>query len=127
MLHAEGGEAADGKPEEEAKEWVDDGSLPLEDGDKLPFFLLDAHEEQANPGTLYLFGKARLIIGPLLAAQGRAGHWAAAQGHQRACCIGQVFCHRQRPPCLTCECGTSGHVLGRTRTCLLFVTCRKGF
>ena len=66
MLHAEGGEAADGKPEEEAKEWVDDGNLPLEDGDKLPFFLLDAHEEQANPGTLYLFGKACLMIGPLL-------------------------------------------------------------
>lgn len=65
---AEGGEAADGKPEE-AKEWVDDGSLPLEDGDKLPFFLLDAHEELANPGTLYLFGKARLMIGPLLCSR----------------------------------------------------------
>ena len=35
-----------------------DGSLPLEDG-KLPFFLLDAHEEQGTPGTLYLFGKVR--------------------------------------------------------------------
>ena len=35
---------------------MDDGSLPLEDG-KLPFFLLDAHEEQGTPGTLYLFGK----------------------------------------------------------------------
>ena len=69
MLHAEGGEAADGKPEEEAKEWVDDGSLPLEDGDKLPFFLLDAHEELATPGTLYLFGKARLMIAPLLCSR----------------------------------------------------------
>ena len=66
MPRAEGGEAADGKPEEEAKEWVDDGSLPLEDGDKLPFFLLDAHEELATPGTLYLFGKACLMIAPLL-------------------------------------------------------------
>ena len=37
-------------------EWVDDGSLLLENG-KLPFFLLDAHEELGTPGTLYLFGK----------------------------------------------------------------------
>ena len=37
---------------------MDDGSLPLEDG-KLPFFLLDAHEELGTPGTLYLFGKVR--------------------------------------------------------------------
>lgn len=41
---------------EEAREWVDDGSLPLVDS-ALPFFLLDAHEEPATPGTLYLFGK----------------------------------------------------------------------
>jgi hypothetical protein len=41
---------------EEQKEWVDDGSLPLVDS-ALPFFLLDAHEEPAAPGTVYLFGK----------------------------------------------------------------------
>ncbi len=58
LRHAECGELSEGKQEEEAKEWVDDGSLPLEDG-KLPFFLLDAHEELGTPGTLYLFGKAR--------------------------------------------------------------------
>ena len=53
---AEGEEPSEGQQEEDIKQWVDDGSLPLED-DKLPFFLLDAHEEQAQPGTLYLFGK----------------------------------------------------------------------
>jgi hypothetical protein len=42
--------------EETKEEWVDDGSLPLVDN-MLPFFLLDAHEEQATPGTVYLFGK----------------------------------------------------------------------
>lgn len=56
---AEGGELPEGGKPEEVKEWVDDGSLPLED-DKLPFFLLDAHEEPATPGTLYLFGKVWL-------------------------------------------------------------------
>ena len=35
---------------------MDDGSLPLAEG-TLPFFLLDAHEEPATPGTVYLFGK----------------------------------------------------------------------
>ena len=46
--------------QEEAKEeWVDDGSLPLVDN-TLHFFLLDAHEEQATPGTVYLFGKVPL-------------------------------------------------------------------
>ena len=58
LQHAESGGLSEGKQEEEAKEWVDDGSLPLEDG-KLPFFLLDAHEELGTPGTLYLFGKVR--------------------------------------------------------------------
>ena len=43
------------KEEPEAREWKDDGSLPLADG-ALPFFMLDAHEEQA---TVYLFGKVR--------------------------------------------------------------------
>ena len=56
LRHADSGGPSEGKQEEEAKEWVDDGSLPLEDG-KLPFFLLDAHEEPGTPGTLYLFGK----------------------------------------------------------------------
>ena len=59
LRHAESGGLLEGKHAEAAKEWADDGSLPLEDG-KLPFFLLDAHEEPGTPGTLYLFGKARL-------------------------------------------------------------------
>lgn len=38
---------------------VDGNSLPVDVEGRLPFFLLDAHEEAfgANPGTLYLFGK----------------------------------------------------------------------
>ena len=47
---------------------MDDGSLPLEH-DKLPFFLLDAHEEPATPGTLYLFGKVRTTAGCLQTGQ----------------------------------------------------------
>ncbi len=54
---AGGEDGADEEVKEEPKEeWVDDGSLPLVDG-TLPFFLLDAHEEAATPGTVYLFGK----------------------------------------------------------------------
>ncbi|KAL3140237.1 hypothetical protein ABBQ38_004511 [Trebouxia sp. C0009 RCD-2024] len=37
--------------------WTDDGSLPLDSQGQLPFFLLDAHEETATPGLVYLFGK----------------------------------------------------------------------
>lgn len=38
--------------------WVDDGTLPVEpDSQNLPFYLLDAHEESAHPGVVYLFGK----------------------------------------------------------------------
>jgi hypothetical protein len=49
-------EATDEAAEAAQPEWVDDGSLPLQD-DALPFFLLDAHEEAATPGRIYLFGK----------------------------------------------------------------------
>ena len=38
-------------------EWHDDGSLPLDGEGQLPFYLLDAHEELAQPGVVYLFGK----------------------------------------------------------------------
>lgn len=54
----EGGASGEAEAEEAQQqgEWVDDGSLPLAEG-TLPFFLLDAHEEPATPGTVYLFGK----------------------------------------------------------------------
>ena len=42
---------------EETNPWQDDGTLPLDDDARLPFYLLDAHEEAAQPGTVYLFGK----------------------------------------------------------------------
>lgn len=38
-------------------DWVDDGSLPLDSEGKLPFYVVDAHEEATTPGTIYLFGK----------------------------------------------------------------------
>ena len=37
--------------------WQDDGTLPLDSESRLPFYLLDAHEEISNPGTVFLFGK----------------------------------------------------------------------
>ena len=37
--------------------WVDDGTLPLDSESQLPFYMLDAHEENSHPGTVYLFGK----------------------------------------------------------------------
>ena len=46
----------------EAKEWVDDGSLPVDGGGALPFFFLDAHEEAASPDRLFLFGKVRALF-----------------------------------------------------------------
>lgn len=51
-----------GEEEEAKEEWVDDGSLPLVDNTELPFFLLDAHEEAATPGLIYLFGKVRGLV-----------------------------------------------------------------
>lgn len=61
MGNTGGPDGVDEAAEEAKEEWVDDGSLPLVDN-TLPFFLLDAHEEQATPGTVYLFGK----VAPLL-------------------------------------------------------------
>ena len=46
-------------PAASAKEWADDGSLPVDGEGTLPFYMLDAHEEIGAPGTVYLFGKAR--------------------------------------------------------------------
>ena len=43
----------------EAAEWQDDGSLLLDAEGQLPFYLIDAHEELAQPGTVFLFGKVR--------------------------------------------------------------------
>lgn len=43
--------------EEESKEWVDDGSLPLDKDGQLMFYFLDAHEDAHLPHTVYLFGK----------------------------------------------------------------------
>lgn len=40
-----------------AEPWVDDGSLPLDADARLPLYLLDAHEEASQPGTVFLFGK----------------------------------------------------------------------
>lgn len=40
-----------------AAEWVDDGSLPVDNEGALHFFFLDAHEEIHAPGVVYLFGK----------------------------------------------------------------------
>jgi len=55
------GAAADVKEEDNATDRVtsDGSSLPLNAEGRLPFFLIDAHEEPygANPGTIYLFGK----------------------------------------------------------------------
>ena len=42
---------------EEEKPWVDDGTLNLDEESRLPMYLIDAHEEIAHPGTVYLFGK----------------------------------------------------------------------
>lgn len=49
--------AADAAP---LAEWQDDGSLPLDSEGQLPFFLIDAHEELAQPGVVFLFGKVPL-------------------------------------------------------------------
>ena len=51
------GEAASGAEAQVEAVWTDDGSLPLDSQGQLPFFLLDAHEEVATPGLVYLFGK----------------------------------------------------------------------
>jgi DNA polymerase alpha subunit A len=49
------------KKEEHLRDGVicDGSSLPLDAEGRLPFFLIDAHEEpyEANPGTIYMFGK----------------------------------------------------------------------
>ena len=47
--------------EEEPKEWVDDGSLPLNKDGQLMFYFLDAHEDTNLPHTVYLFGKVVMI------------------------------------------------------------------
>ncbi|PRW60975.1 DNA polymerase alpha catalytic subunit [Chlorella sorokiniana] len=62
LMYQEEGEAEEGEQgaeaaAEAAPEWKDDGSLPLDGDGQLPFYLLDAHEELAQPGVVYLFGK----------------------------------------------------------------------
>ena len=51
------GEDASGAEAQVEATWTDDGSLPLNSQGQLQFFLLDAHEEFATPGLVYLFGK----------------------------------------------------------------------
>lgn len=57
----ENGTTADIKKEEDLNDRIicDGSSLPLDAEGRLPFFLIDAHEEPygANPGTIYMFGK----------------------------------------------------------------------
>lgn len=36
---------------------MDEGNLPVDKDGQLPFFYIDAHEEIATPGVVYLFGK----------------------------------------------------------------------
>ena len=47
-------------PEEEEAPWVDDGSLQLDSDSRMSMYLIDAHEEVANSGTVYLFGKTQV-------------------------------------------------------------------
>lgn len=54
---AAAGAGADADAAPAPAEWVDDGSLPLDGEGQLPFYILDAHEELAQPGVVYLFGK----------------------------------------------------------------------
>ncbi|KAK9810187.1 hypothetical protein WJX72_006462 [[Myrmecia] bisecta] len=54
----ESGEVQEGMEEAAPeKPWEDDGTLPTDAEGSLPFFFIDAHEEPAAPGTVYLFGK----------------------------------------------------------------------
>lgn len=46
--------------QEEQPEWIDDGSLPLNKDESLPFYYIDAHEDSHIPQTVYLFGKVKL-------------------------------------------------------------------
>ena len=43
--------------QEMEEQFVDDGSLPLDENGALPFYFLDAHEEHSSPDLVYLFGK----------------------------------------------------------------------
>lgn len=60
MLALPAGEDASGAEAQPETVWTDDGSLPLDSQGQLAFFLLDAHEETATPGTVYLFGKVTM-------------------------------------------------------------------
>ena len=46
--------------EEDEAPWVDDGSLQLDSDSRMSMYLIDAHEEVANSGTVYLFGKTQV-------------------------------------------------------------------
>ena len=49
-----------GEPEEDETPWVDDGSLQLDSDSRMSMYLMDAHEEVMNSGTVYLFGKTQV-------------------------------------------------------------------
>jgi len=57
MAAAAAAEENDGEAEVEAEPWTDDGTLPLDSDARLPFYLIDAHEEISQPGSVFLFGK----------------------------------------------------------------------
>jgi DNA polymerase alpha subunit A len=50
-------DGGEGTPAAPAPAWRDDGSLPLDADQALPFYLLDAVEEPAAPGAVFLFGR----------------------------------------------------------------------
>lgn len=58
--------------EDAAPATIADDSLPLDEDDTLPFFLLDAHEDISAPGTVFLFGRvpvdAKITAGETVSA-----------------------------------------------------------
>lgn len=75
MLALPADEDASGAEAQPEAVWTDDGSLPLDSQGQLPFFLLDAHEEIATPGTVYLFGKVTAHV----AVHGQSPVWVLGQ------------------------------------------------
>lgn len=76
----------------------DDAPLPLEKDGSLPFFLLDAHEEWATPGVVYLFGKVPLNASPSAAGPSSSPATSAANNAQPqrfvSCCAVVKNAHR---------------------------------
>ena len=77
---------------------MDDGTLPTDAAGNLPFYLIDAHEEQSMPGTIFLLGKvaslpqsimfnAEHILSALLAAMQLSPLAPAIAPPQRHTCV----------------------------------------